>query len=147
QECVEESAESAFVPVLRKDRDEPQSLVKALAEAHVRGVPIAWEAYFARSGAARLELPTYAFQHERYWPETAPVALVAEDSAGSTSDHRFWDAVESNDLDALALTLDSTDIGSLRDVIPVLSSWRRQSRELSTVDSWRYRVVWKSVAG
>ncbi|MEV5162993.1 acyltransferase domain-containing protein, partial [Streptomyces sp. NPDC053728] len=144
QDCVQDSA---FAPVLRKDRDEATTLVTALAEAHVRGVPIAWAAYFARSGAARLDLPTYAFQHERYWPESAPIGFVAEDSTGSTSDHRFWDAVETGDLDALARTLDSSDIGPLRDVMPVLSSWRRQSRELSTVDSWRYRVVWKSVGG
>ncbi|MBM7443111.1 acyl transferase domain-containing protein, partial [Streptomyces sp. HB132] len=144
QDCVEESA---FVPVLRKDREEALTLVGALAEAHVRGVRIAWDAYFAPSGAVQVELPTYAFQHERYWPDTAPSALVTEESSGSTSDRHFWDAVERGDLDALARTLESADIGSLREVMPVLSSWRRQSRELSTVDSWRYRVVWKSVGG
>ncbi|MET8138506.1 beta-ketoacyl reductase, partial [Streptomyces sp. NPDC005251] len=30
--------------------------------------------------------------------------------------------------------------------LPSLSSWRRQSREQSTVDSWRYRVTWKRIA-
>ncbi|MFI2784168.1 acyltransferase domain-containing protein, partial [Streptomyces sp. ALB3] len=138
QDCVEDAA---FAPVLRKDRDEPQSLVRALAEAHVRGVPVAWDAYFAPSGAVRVELPTYAFQRVRYWPEPAPIAPVHQDSSSSTSDHRFWDAVESGDLDALARTLDSAEVGPLREVMPVLSSWRRQSRELSTVDAWRYRVA------
>ncbi|MEU1488571.1 type I polyketide synthase, partial [Streptomyces sp. NPDC005752] len=146
QDCVTVEG-TAFLPVLRKDRDEATTLVGALAEAHVRGVPLAWDAYFAPSGAVQVELPTYAFQHERYWPDTAPVALVTEESSTSTSDRHFWDAVERGDLDALARTLDSADVGSLREVMPVLSSWRRQSRELSTVDSWRYRVVWKSVGG
>ncbi|KPC84270.1 hypothetical protein, partial [Streptomyces sp. NRRL S-4] len=144
QDCVEDSA---FVPVLRKDREEALTLVGALAEAHVRGVRIAWDAYFAPSGAVQVELPTYAFQHERYWPDTAPISPMTEESSASTSDRHFWDAVERGDLDALARTLDSADVGSLREVVPVLSSWRRQSRELSTVDSWRYRVVWKSVGG
>ncbi|WP_159049667.1 hypothetical protein, partial [Streptomyces sp. NRRL WC-3618] len=28
-------------------------------------------------------------------------------------------------------------------VLPVLSSWRKQRRERSTIDGWRYRVTWK----
>ncbi|MEV8231348.1 beta-ketoacyl synthase N-terminal-like domain-containing protein, partial [Streptomyces sp. NPDC079167] len=64
QDCVEESA---FVPVLRKDRDEPQTLVTALAELHVRGGSVDWAAYFAGTGARRVDLPTYAFQHEHFW--------------------------------------------------------------------------------
>ncbi|MFC9948913.1 SDR family NAD(P)-dependent oxidoreductase, partial [Streptomyces pratensis] len=67
QDCIEESAESAFVPVLRKDRDEARTLVIALAELHVRGSAVDWVAYFAGTGARRIDLPTYAFQHEHYW--------------------------------------------------------------------------------
>ncbi|WP_246561769.1 type I polyketide synthase [Streptomyces roseirectus] len=72
----------AAVPVLRKDRDEAQSLVTALATAHTRGVTIDWTAFF--SGARRVDLPTYAFQRERYWLDSA--ADVAEvESAGLVS--------------------------------------------------------------
>ncbi|MEV8231237.1 type I polyketide synthase, partial [Streptomyces sp. NPDC079167] len=56
QDCVEESA---FAPVLRKDRDEPLTLVAALAELYVRGSAVDWAAYFAGTGARRVDLPTY----------------------------------------------------------------------------------------
>ncbi|WP_031091409.1 SDR family NAD(P)-dependent oxidoreductase [Streptomyces sp. NRRL WC-3549] len=34
----------------------------------------------------------------------------------------------------------------LSTVLPLLSSWRRQSREQSTVDAWRYRTTWVPAA-
>ncbi|WP_235922027.1 type I polyketide synthase [Lentzea tibetensis] len=47
---------------LRRDQDEPRRLLQSLAELHVRGVAVDWAL-----PAGRVELPTYAFQRERYW--------------------------------------------------------------------------------
>ncbi|MEV4378061.1 SDR family NAD(P)-dependent oxidoreductase [Streptosporangium sp. NPDC049644] len=55
-----------LVPVLRGGRDEPNTVMTALAALHVRGVPVDWCAVFP--GARRVEVPTYAFQHRRFWP-------------------------------------------------------------------------------
>ncbi|MEU4645159.1 type I polyketide synthase, partial [Micromonospora sp. NPDC023814] len=55
------------VALQRRDRDAPQTLLAALAELHVHGVPVTWPQWFTDSGATRVDLPTYAFQHERYW--------------------------------------------------------------------------------
>ncbi|MET8978878.1 SDR family NAD(P)-dependent oxidoreductase [Streptomyces sp. NPDC004539] len=52
-------------PALRKDREEPVSLLAALAELYCHGVPVDWTPLF--EGARRVELPTYPFQRERYW--------------------------------------------------------------------------------
>ncbi|WP_121825340.1 type I polyketide synthase [Streptomyces rapamycinicus] len=61
------SGAGVSVPVLRRDRPEPETLWRAVATAYVRGVPVDWYAVFAGSGARRVPLPTYAFQRERYW--------------------------------------------------------------------------------
>ncbi|MBU3863315.1 polyketide synthase dehydratase domain-containing protein, partial [Streptomyces sp. 4503] len=73
RDCVadrpEATTEPVLVPVLRKDRPETRALTTALAELHVHGIAVDWERLFAGRGARKVELPTYAFQRERYWLE------------------------------------------------------------------------------
>jgi acyl transferase domain-containing protein len=57
----------AAVAAVRRDRDEPRSLLTALATLHTRGVPVDWAPLFAGTDPRRVDLPTYAFQHQRYW--------------------------------------------------------------------------------
>ncbi|MBL1097638.1 type I polyketide synthase [Streptomyces coffeae] len=79
----------AVLAVLRRDRPETQTFATALAQAYVRGADVRWERAFAGRPHRRVALPTYAFQRERHWPDTAlhpePVPgtpPVAEHSVG-----------------------------------------------------------------
>ena len=45
-------------------------VLSVLARAFARGVAVDWAAVLG--GGRRVGLPTYAFQHERYWPQVAP---------------------------------------------------------------------------
>ncbi|MET9418357.1 type I polyketide synthase, partial [Streptomyces klenkii] len=138
QGCLDEAV---TVPVLRADRPERQALVTALAHLHTHGVPVDWSAFF--SGARKTDLPTYAFQHERYWVD-APEAAAAS-AVPDPVDAEFWETVEREDLQALAGTLDIRAEDTFSDVLPRLSSWRRQRKEQSTVDGWRYGITWKGI--
>nr|WP_203183850.1 type I polyketide synthase [Streptomyces pratensis] len=144
QDCVEDSA---FFPVLRKDRDEARTLVTALAELHVRGTAVDWAAYFAGTGARRVDLPTYAFQHEHYWPSAPLVPAGGPADGRSPIDAEFWDVVARGDIDTLARTLDVGETGtpSLASMLPALSQWHRNRSESLEVGSWRYRVSWAPV--
>jgi acyl transferase domain-containing protein/short-subunit dehydrogenase/acyl carrier protein len=54
-------------PLLREQRPETRSVLGALAELWVGGVAVQWARVFEGSRARKVELPTYAFQRERYW--------------------------------------------------------------------------------
>ncbi|WP_437184779.1 type I polyketide synthase, partial [Streptomyces tanashiensis] len=62
---------SACVATLRRDQAEDVSVLTALAELHVRGITLDWNALYAEPRQARTDLPTYAFQHQRYWLDRA----------------------------------------------------------------------------
>ncbi|MDB1086975.1 type I polyketide synthase [Streptomyces sp. ACA25] len=56
---------------LHKDDGSTSRILASLAELHVRGVPVNWEAVFAADRPRRIGLPAYPFQRQRYWL-TAP---------------------------------------------------------------------------
>ncbi|MBK3638737.1 type I polyketide synthase, partial [Streptomyces sp. MBT97] len=77
---------------LRRDEGGLHRLFTSMAELFVRGVPVDWAAMLPVAGAAHVELPTYAFDHEHYWLRSAPaVDAVALGQAGV--DHPLLGAV------------------------------------------------------
>ncbi|MFE4059253.1 SDR family NAD(P)-dependent oxidoreductase [Streptomyces sp. NPDC059096] len=71
-----DSDDSVAVPALRAQRPEQEALLTALAALHVSGVRVDWPAWFSGTGARRTDVPTYAWQHRRYWPR--PLAHAAD---------------------------------------------------------------------
>ncbi|MFI0269784.1 type I polyketide synthase [Streptomyces luteogriseus] len=148
--AVQETVEGVYgagaaVGSLRREEGGVQRLLTSLAEAYVAGVPVDWSVVFAGSGARRVDLPTYAFQHERYWIED--VVQPGQEAGGTTDpvDAAFWGAVERADVDSVASLVDGVETQAWESVVPALSAWRTGRRTQTTIDSWRYRTVWRSV--
>ncbi len=69
QETFERAGVDAVtVPTLRRDHGGRDQLVRSLAQAFNAGVPVDWTTLFPADPTPRtVDLPTYAFQHQRYW--------------------------------------------------------------------------------
>ncbi|MFJ1751291.1 SDR family NAD(P)-dependent oxidoreductase [Streptomyces sp. NPDC088116] len=57
-----------WLPTLRAERDEPETLLTALAGVHAHGSTVDWTALLGAQSSGPVPLPTYAFQRERFWP-------------------------------------------------------------------------------
>ncbi|WP_290052480.1 SDR family NAD(P)-dependent oxidoreductase, partial [Nocardia nova] len=55
------------VAALRKDRPEPRALVEGVRNVFAAGQAVDWPVLYEGTHARRVALPTYAFQHCRYW--------------------------------------------------------------------------------
>ncbi|SCG79567.1 Acyl transferase domain-containing protein [Micromonospora humi] len=130
------------VPTQRRNRDEAETLTQAVGRLFAEGAPVRWDAWYP-GVARRVDLPTYAFQRERFWLADR-AARPAEEGA---AERHFWDAVAGGDLDAIAADLD-LDAGTpsreaLGSVLPALSSWHRRQREQAAVLDLRHAVRWE----
>ncbi|WP_432040560.1 type I polyketide synthase [Streptomyces cucumeris] len=81
------------VPLVRKDRSEARSVAEALARLHVEGASVDWRAYLGALGvtAGHAELPSYAFDRQRYWAER-PATVGGRSGAAVPVEHPFLTA-------------------------------------------------------
>ncbi|NUP28135.1 MAG: SDR family NAD(P)-dependent oxidoreductase, partial [Nocardia sp.] len=84
RECLAEHPEieagSLVAAAARRTADEVTQFTRMLVQAHNAGVEVEWQPLFAGRNTDRVELPTYAFQRQRYWLE--PVSGAARASSG-----------------------------------------------------------------
>ncbi|MCP3803258.1 SDR family NAD(P)-dependent oxidoreductase [Allokutzneria sp. A3M-2-11 16] len=89
QESIDRPA--AVVGTLRRDEDGQRRFRTALAEAYVHGAHVDWAKLCG--GGRRIDLPTYPFQHERFWLD-APATTGEANSFGlAAADHPLLGAV------------------------------------------------------
>ncbi|MER7057076.1 type I polyketide synthase [Streptomyces sp. NPDC000351] len=97
---VEETATAAgvdptCVAALRDGRPEVRTLLASMAELFVRGVPVDWTSVLPRAGSGPevVDLPTYAFDHQHYWLQTAGSVTDAVSLGQVAADHPLLGAV------------------------------------------------------
>ena len=98
------SAEADVFGALRRDDGGPSRLAVSLAEAHARGVALDWEAVFGGAGSEPVALPTYPFQHQRFWPEGSATGSDPRALGQEPVEHALLGAALANASGELLLT-------------------------------------------
>ncbi|MFG1892388.1 polyketide synthase, partial [Micromonospora sp. NPDC049051] len=134
-----------YVATLRRNHSDVTTLTSAVGQLWAAGMAVDWAAYHGQAGGRPrvVDLPTYAFDRKRYWLEDPQPAPAAE-STQAPSDEQFWAAVESGNLGALGDELAVGADAPSAELLPKLARWRRATQQRAAVDSWRYRVTWRT---
>ncbi|UGQ13421.1 type I polyketide synthase [Yinghuangia sp. ASG 101] len=97
-------APTVVTGTLRRDDGGWDRFLHSAAELSVRGVPVDWTPLFGPNPPPRAELPTYAFQHERYWLEPGKAAADVRRAGLEPAGHALLGAVAALPDGAVALT-------------------------------------------
>ncbi|NEO90107.1 MAG: SDR family NAD(P)-dependent oxidoreductase [Moorea sp. SIO3G5] len=70
RQCLPEEF-GIWLPSLRPGVEEWQQMLSSLGQLYVQGVKVDWSGFHREYSRQKVVLPTYPFQRERYWVETA----------------------------------------------------------------------------
>ncbi|MFI6644824.1 SDR family NAD(P)-dependent oxidoreductase [Streptomyces sp. NPDC050504] len=75
------------IPLLRRDRPEHTQALTALAGLWTHGHPVDWTTLHTGNPNRHINLPTYPFQHQRYWLENTLHTPTDATTLGQTDPH------------------------------------------------------------
>ncbi len=131
-------AGSAVITTLHRERSELDAVAAALGRLHSYGHSPSWRGVYPRARA--VALPTYPFEHRRYWLASSAVVDI-----GDQAERVLWKAVDDDALETVAKTLRISDAASLGPVVHALREWRKDLGDRSVVDKLRYRIGWQPI--
>ncbi|MFF9179341.1 type I polyketide synthase, partial [Streptomyces sp. NPDC014793] len=91
EDVAEGVGAASVVPLLSRRGPESAAFVAGLGQLYVSGVPVSWEPWCA--GGRLVDLPTYAFQRERYWLTPATQRGDVGTAGLTPADHPLLGAV------------------------------------------------------
>ncbi|MFF8727225.1 SDR family NAD(P)-dependent oxidoreductase [Streptomyces sp. NPDC015171] len=102
RDCLPEDVDC--VAALRDGRPEPRTLLAAVGRAHTRGARVDWPALLAGGDARATAVPTYAFQHQRYWLDADGPGDLGAAGITAAGHPLLTAAVDLPEADAVTLT-------------------------------------------
>lgn len=127
-----------------------QELLSSLAYLYVKGVPVDWDEFDGEFFCRKIPLPTYPFERERFWIETAS-DKGDDDSVQGRSTSSIIDALCRGQIEQVteALTSAKTFSGNQTETIPdildgLFKEHKRETRE-NDIQNRLYTIEWKPV--
>ncbi|MEW5812160.1 MAG: type I polyketide synthase [Actinomycetota bacterium] len=129
---------------LRPTTEDQRQIAEALADAYVLGHLPDFGA--VRTTAARkLDLPTYPFEHRRYWFRDEREQTAAPKERGPRT--AAMALLEDGRIDELAALLGSAgDDPQTRDILTKLAAQHNQQRDAESIADARYEIIWEQAS-
>ncbi|HLH22063.1 MAG TPA: type I polyketide synthase [Chloroflexota bacterium] len=123
--CLGEDV-GTWLPSLRQGQDDWEQILESLSQLYALGAPVAWDGFDRDYPRHRLVLPTYPFERQSYWVETARGAIRARGAAPAAEATRNGSPAASapDPAEALRQQLDEALPGERREIL--LNYVRRQ---------------------
>ncbi|NEQ68582.1 MAG: alpha/beta fold hydrolase, partial [Symploca sp. SIO2D2] len=148
-----------WLPSLRPGVDEWQQLLSSVGQLYVQGTKVNWSGFDRDYSREKVVLPTYPFQRERYWVETA----INQQQAVSSGELNSQNTTEYNNTTIVKLLsqgniqeladklekngdLPPENLKLLPDLLTSLSQQHQQELGRLITQNWFYKVQWKSQA-
>ncbi|MEU5505843.1 SDR family NAD(P)-dependent oxidoreductase [Streptomyces albidoflavus] len=88
QETIEDAGvQAGVVGTLRRDEGGLERFALSLGEAWALGAGVDWETHYAGTRPRHVDLPTYAFQRQHYWPRFAELGGDVSSAGLDSPDH------------------------------------------------------------
>ncbi|MFG6107741.1 SDR family NAD(P)-dependent oxidoreductase [Leptothoe sp. EHU-05/26/07-4] len=144
-----------WIPSLRSGQEDWETLLHSLGELYVQGIPVNWQAVYRSTTQRKVNLPTYPWQHQRYWVET-PELSTATVNGGTSSPTDTAEAstsivqlLQQGDTQKLTqLLLQNTDFSAeqtqlLPTLVEYLVEQQHQQEQPASLPDWFYDVEWQ----
>ncbi|HJT93896.1 MAG TPA: SDR family NAD(P)-dependent oxidoreductase, partial [Mycobacterium sp.] len=126
---------------MRRSGSGPRQISEAVAAAYVAGHRPDFGAYHHGSGR-KVDLPTYAFQHRRYWFDVKSGGSSSDGDGVRTETMRLLEEDRIAELAEL-VDPDSASMSHTTEVLKQLAAQHNQQRSVKSIADARYEVVWE----
>jgi acyl transferase domain-containing protein/acyl carrier protein len=142
---------SVWLPSLRPGRTDWQQMLESLATLYLRGAAVDWRGFDRDYPRCRVALPTYPFQRQRYWVETAnnghsKTNFLSQENIGTTITNLLHQGNTQQLAQYLetATQLSAEEIKFLPKLLEVLVKQHQQELRRSSLKDWLYHVNWQT---
>ncbi len=135
------SAQLLWLVSLHPGREDWQQMLHSLAMLYVRGVPVDWSGFDQDYPRRRVQLPTYAFQRQRYWAKLPENGHLKVDNT--------FNLLNQADTRQLIQQLETTaklsedELKLLPKLLELLVEQNQQQQTAATIKDWLYEIEWQ----
>jgi len=140
-----------WLPSLRPGHSDWQQMLQSLGELYVRGVPVDWSGFDRDYARRRVVLPTYPFQRQRYWIETAENGhQKAEFLSPENAQTPIFNLLHQGDTKQLAQHLETAgqlsedEVKLLPKLLSVLVKQHQQQQQAASIKDLLYEIEWRT---